>query len=413
MKKNRIKLGIVTLLLSSLIMGCGAETTNTDKKSEGEISSNEQVDNEPLKLWVGLNQGEFYRELVKDFETENNVTVEVVEVENPNEDLLKDAEAAADVLKVPHDQLGKLVDAGTIYENEKYGDKIKEENIELATSGSTYDGKVYGYPASAECMFLYYDKKVYSEEDVKTMDALTAKGKVGINIAEEGADYRITPWFISNGAYLFGESGEEVEGSTLNNAQGVNVLKWVANAKNNENIAAVNTDEISALQEGKINALFSGVWNTKNVQEILRDDMGTAVYPSVDFGDGEINLKSFTGITIFVVNVASKNPSQAMDLAEYITNEESQIKAFEAINTIPSNKNARESEKVTGNQIAQTVIESTTTDHSVLMPKIAEMKNFWPNMNAILVDAYNGKIQEDGMQDKLDALVEKISKKAE
>ena len=396
MRKKMVSVGIATLLVAGLLAGCGNETA-------------EVQENAPLKLWVGLNQGEFYRDLVKEFEEENDVTVEVVEVENPNEDLLKDTETAADVLKVPHDQLGKLVDAGTVYENEKYGDVVMSENCDLAQKGAMYDGKVYGYPVSAECMFLYYDKSVFSEEDVKTMDGLTSKGKVGLNLAEEGADYRLTPWFIANGSYLYGESGEDVTGSTLNNEQGLNVLKWVANAKNNENIVPVNTEEISALQEGKINALFSGVWNAQNVEDILGENMGTAVYPSVDFGNGEVNLKAFTGVSIFVVNVASKNPSQAMDLARFITTEEAQIEACEALNTVPSNTNARNELENGDNQIAKTVIESTTDEHSVLMPNIPEMKNFWPHMNALLVDAYNGNIPEADMQGKLDKLVEDIS----
>lgn len=344
-RKKLISAGIVTVLVASMLAGCG--------KSGSSKENDAKKSNEPLKLWVGLNQGDFYRDLVKDFEKENDVKVEVVEVENPNEDLLKDTEAAADVLKVPHDQLGKLVDAGTIYENEKYGDLVKEENIDLAYEGSQYDGKVYGYPASAECMFLYYDKSVYGEEDIKTMEGLTSKGKVGLNLAEEGADYRLTPWFISNGAYLFGENGEDVYGSTLNNKQGVDVLKWVAEAKNNENIVPVNTEEISALQEGKINALFSGVWNAANVKEILGDNMGTAVYPMHNFGDGEVNLKAFTGVSIFVVNVGSKNPGQAMDLARYVTTEEAQKKACEALNTVPSNVNARNELENSDNQIAR------------------------------------------------------------
>lgn len=397
--------GLSAALLTGLLAGCGSSSASTSQPASQDTTG------EPasLKIWVGLNQGDFYRDLVKDFEQANNVTVEVVEVENPNEDLLKDTEAAADVLRIPHDQLGQLVEAGTVYPNEKYGDVVLSENCDLAKEGATYNGTVYGYPASAECMFLYYDKSVYSEEDVKTMEGLTSKGKVGLNLAEEGADYRITPWFIANGAYLFGENGDDPTGSTLNNPQGLHVLQWVADAKNNPGIVAVNTEEINALQEGRINALFSGVWNAKNVQEILGDNMGTAVYPTVDFGDGTVNLKAFTGVSIFVVNVSSKNPSLAMDLARFVTTEEAQLAATEALSTVPSNANARTSLENSDNQIARTVIESTTADHSVLMPNIPQMKNFWPYMNSLLVDTYNGNVPQADMQAKLDKLVTDIS----
>lgn len=400
-KKRLLCVGLSAVLAAGLLAGCGGQSQEGTDKAQGE--------NAPLKIWVGLNQGEFYRELVKEFEQANNVNVEVVEVENPNEDLLKDTEAAADVLRIPHDQLGQLVEAGTVYPNEKYGEAVLSENCDLAQAGATYNGTVYGYPASAECMFLYYDKSVYTEDDVKTMDGLTSKGKVGLNLSEEGADYRITPWFISNGAYLFGENGDDVSGSTFNNAQGLNVLKWVASAKNNPGIVSVNTEEISALQEGKINALFSGVWNAKNVQEVLGDNMGTAVYPTIDFGDGVVNLKAFSGVSIFVVNVSSKNPAQAMDLARFVTTEEAQLAAAEALNTVPSNANARAAMENSDNQIARTVIEATTAEHSVLMPNIPQMKNFWPHMNALLVDTYNGNVPEADMQAKLDKLVEDIS----
>lgn len=397
--------GLIGLVFVSFLAACGDSGSN---ESSGDFS-----EDAPLKMWVGLNQAETYRELAEEFSEENNVEVEVIEIEEARDALLKDGEVAADVILLPHDQLGLIVESGAVYENEKYADTVKEENIPMAVEAATYQEKLYGYPASADAMFLFYDKRVYNEEDLESLDSLTEKGKIGLNIAENGADFRLTPWFIANGAQLYGETGEEVNESTLNNKQGLDVLKWIAEAKDNPDIVAVNTDEISALQQGKISALFSGVWNTKNVKEILGEDMGAAVYPKADFGDGEVNLNAFTGVPIFVVNATTKNPGKAMDLAEFVTSEESQMKAFKEINTIPSNKNARESEEVQNDEVAKTVVEMTSEEHSVLMPKLPEMKNFWVNMNALLVDTYSGKVPEAEMQSKLDKLVEDISEPVE
>lgn len=396
---------LVSLLCVSGVLGaCGG---SNDQGASGDNSQ------EPLKMWVGLNQADTYRKLAKEFEKENDVKVEVIEVEEADDGLLKDGEAAADVIRLPHDQLGQLVEAGAVYENEKYADEIEDTDIPMAIEAASYEDTMYGYPASADAMFLYYDKRVYDEKDLETLDSLTAKGKVGLNIAEAGADYRLTPWFIANGASLYGENGDDVDGSTLNNEQGLNVLKWVGKAKENENIVAVNSDEISALQEGKISALFSGVWNAQNIKEILGENMGTAVYPKADFGNGAVNLKAFSGVPIFVVNAATKNPDKAMDLARFVTNEEAQLEVFKGISTVPSNKAARESDAIQSDQIAKTVSLATTDEHSVLMPKLPEMKNFWPNMNALLVDTYEGKVPEADMQKKLDTLVKDVSKPVE
>lgn len=405
--KKKVLCGLAALMLGGLLGACGSGENTTNS---GKGGSSEDI---TLKMWVGTNQAKGYREVTDKFTKETGIKVEVNEVDEADDALLKDAEAAADLMRLPHDQLGQLVEAGTVYENEKYGGEIQEESIPMALDAATYKGKTYGYPASADAMFLFYDKRVFSEEDLATLDGILAKGKVGLNIAEAGADYRLTPWFIANGAELYGKDGEDVNGTTLNNKQGLHVLQWIGKAKSNENIVAVNNDEISALKEGKIQALFSGVWNTANVKEILGDNMGTVVYPKHDFGDGQVNLKAFSGVPIFVVNSATQHPSEAMDLAKYVTSEESQVALFQSINTIPANKKALANDVVQNDPVAATVSQVTTDEHSVLMPSLPEMKNFWPNMNAILVDAYQGKLAESEMQAKLDKLVQDVSKPVE
>lgn len=405
--RKKVVIGLAAVMLSTLLGGCGSGDSS-NSGSQGD--SNEA---KTLKMWVGTNQAKGYREVTEKFTKETGIKVEVNEVDEADDALLKDAEAAADLMRLPHDQLGQLVEAGTVYENEKYGADIEEESIPMAMDAATYKDTVYGYPASADAMFFFYDKRVFDEADLETLDGILNKGKVGLNIAEAGADYRLTPWFIANGAELYGKNGEDVNGTTLNNKQGLDVLKWVGQAKSNENIVAVNNDEISALKEGKIQGLFSGVWNTSNVKEILGDNMGTAVYPKHDFGDGLVNLKAFSGVPIFVVNSATKHPAEAMDLAKYVTNEESQLALFESINTVPANKAALANDKVQNDPVAATVSQVTTDEHSVLMPSLPEMKNFWPNMNAILVDAYQGKLAESDMQGKLDKLVQDVSKPVE
>lgn len=366
----------------------------------------------PLRMWVGLNQGKFYRALVKDFEKKEGVKVEVVEQEEADDGLLKDAESAADVAWVQNDQLGQLVKAGTLYENEKYATVTKTENSEISVRGASYDGKLYGYPTNISSMYLFYDKRVFKQNDLLTLDSMLAKGKVGLNIAEAGADYRLTPWFISNGSYLYGKSGNDLNGSTLNNQKGVDVLNYIANLKNQKNLIALNADEISALKEGKIQALFSGNWNLATIKKILGDNMGCVAYPSTNFGDGEVKLKAFISIPIFVVNSASQNPSKAMSLANYVSNKEAQVKQYKVIGGVPSNIEAFKSKEVQSDESSRTVGQMAN-QQGVLMPSLPEMKNFWSNMNAIIVDAYSGNISKNKMKPVLNKLVEDTSKPVE
>ncbi|MDN6030585.1 MAG: hypothetical protein L0I13_05975, partial [Lactococcus plantarum] len=132
-KQNILVLLVVAVGIISILTACG-------RKSEGKLPKFDN--NRPLKLWVGLNQGKVYRELVKEFEKTSHVKVDVIEQEDANVGLLKDTEMAADVSWVQSDQLGQLVEAGTIYENEKYAAITKRENSALATKSAIYDGKL-------------------------------------------------------------------------------------------------------------------------------------------------------------------------------------------------------------------------------------------------------------------------------
>ncbi|MFO7197344.1 sugar ABC transporter substrate-binding protein, partial [Enterococcus faecium] len=77
-------------------------------------------------------------------------------------------------------------------------------------------------------------------------------------------------------------------------------------------------DEISALRSGKINAVFSGVWNKDAIREVLGENMGVAVYPKADFGSGQVDMMAFQGSGIYCVNAFTKSPLDAMELADYI-----------------------------------------------------------------------------------------------
>lgn len=404
-KRLAVLLSIIIVILN--VVGCSSQN---DKKSLGADSKDVK-----LKLWVDLNQGKFYQEIIDEYIKKNpdkNYDITVIESESgkAQENVKKDPEAAADIFVLPHDQLGQLADSGIIYKNEKYGDEVKSNNVKSAYEAATYKNVVYGYPVNEESMFLYYNKAKFNEEDIKSFEKLTSKGKVGLDLAEAGADYRLAPWFVSNGTELYGANGEDVKGTTFNSPKGVNVLKWIANLGNNHNVIAVNADEIEALKSGKIDALFSGIWNDSTIKEVLGDNMGTSVYPTANFGDGDVNLKAFLGVKLYCVNSATKQPLEAMKLANYITSESVQEKAFSELGIIPTNIKAQGNENVQNDQIAITVIAMSTSEHSVVMPKIPEMSVFWPNMNALLNDAYKGKIPENEINKKLDKLVEDISK---
>ena len=66
--------------------------------------------------------------------------------------------------------------AGALQEILLNPEDVKSRNLTGSVEAATMDGKLYAYPMTADNgYFLYYDKSVLSEDDVKSMDTLLAK----------------------------------------------------------------------------------------------------------------------------------------------------------------------------------------------------------------------------------------------
>ncbi|WP_152667428.1 extracellular solute-binding protein, partial [Melissococcus plutonius] len=145
-----------------------------------------------IKLWVDAAVIDIYKPIVKQFENEHKglkIIVKPSETGKAQENVKKDPSAAADVFMMPHDQLGQLVGAGTIYPNTKYANNVKKNNAKNLVDSATYNGKLYGYPYGMETLIAYYNKSKLTAEEMKTWETITKNGKLGTNFSEENANY--------------------------------------------------------------------------------------------------------------------------------------------------------------------------------------------------------------------------------
>jgi arabinogalactan oligomer/maltooligosaccharide transport system substrate-binding protein len=405
-KKSLI--GAFALAAAGLTLaGCGSSgEKTTDSAQSGKPSGD-------VKLWVDTNMVPLYKDIVKDFNEKYpdvKVTIKADSSADAKSHVSKDPAAAADVFMFPHDQLGQLVEQKLVYENKKFADDVKDNNVDSAVEGATYKGKLYGYPYGVESQILYYNKSKLTADDVKTWDGITSKGKIGTNFAEAGANYIFGTLFMSNGDVLYGENGEDLKGTNFNNDKGVEVMKWIAAQGKNSGVVQANASALSNLQAGKTDAFLSGPWSKNDAMKALGDNFAVAPYPTIDFGSGAKQFKAFLGVKLFGVNAATKNPLAAMTLADFITQESAQLKSFKDQGTVPANKKAQESSEVKDDAVASAVMAMSDKEHSVVMPKLPQMTAFWPPMDALINDDFKGKIPEDQMKAKLDTFVANISK---
>lgn len=408
-KKNTWKklflAGAGLTLTSSVLVAC----SNSSSSESSSSSSSDKT----IKLWVPTGAKASYEEIVKKFEDESGYKVNIIESNDSKaqENVKKDPEKAADVFSLPHDQLGQLVESGVIQEiPDDYAKEISEQATEQAITGAQYNGKTYAFPFGIESQVLFYNKSKLSADDVKNYETITTKATFGDTFKSMNA-YDTAPLFMSVGDTLFGENGETVDGTNWANEAGVSVLEWIADQKNNSgfvNTTAENT--MSKFGDGSVAAIETGPWDLSAAQEAVgKDNLGIAVYPKINIGGKDVQQKAFLGVKLFAVNQAPAGSdtdriAASYKLASMLTSEESQENQFtyEGRNIIPSNKTVQKSDKVQSDELAQAVITmASSSDYTVVTPKLSQMTTFWTESAALLSDVYNGKIQSSEYLTKL------------
>lgn len=395
-----------------------ASTAPSETPAASEATSEFQNTEATLTVWGSQDDQQMLGEMVESFkaaypEVAWNITVRVNGEDQAKTEVLKDTEAAADVFAVAHDQLGELVEAGAVYKNTKYADEIKARSVEASITAATSKGELYGYPSASETYFLFYDTSIFSEDQVKSLDAmLTADLAEGVTpFAIDIANaYYSGPFFLSNGCELFGADGSDAKTVTFNNAQGVDVAKLLGSLKAQGVVAFDDTVAATQFEANTLGAYVAGPWKTQTYKELLGENFGVAELPTLNFNGEEKHMASFAGFKIYCVKANTKYPLEAMALANWLTNEENQLKRFQDRGAIPVATALANSEEVTSDPAVKALLAQL--NYSYAMPSIPQMGKFWDATKAFVQETFDGTITEADYQAKLDTLVATLTEGA-
>lgn len=362
-----------------------------------------------ITLWGSADDQKMLKEMAAAFvkahaDKNYTVTVNVQDEDKAQAAILKDVDAAADVFDVPHDQLGALVEAGACYPNTVFADTVKANDDANAVQASTYKDTLYGYPRSVQSIFLYYNKSVLSADDVKTMEGMLKKAKAAGKQCgwDMGNNYNTAPLYFANGVKLFGDKGTDVSASTFNSPEALAVAKYISTLKA-QGMKNINDGDVEKLlKDGSVVAQATGSWKSQAFKKALGNNYAVAKLPTINIGGSDKQIVSFAGYTLYLVNAHSKYPQAAMQLADYLTNQDNQIKAFKDRGVVPANTKAGQDSSVTSDETVAAQLAQIKT--SIPMPSLPQMTNFWSDSSmAYTKDIFDGKIKEADMQTKLNA----------
>ena len=419
MKKKVLSLLLVAAMGIGMLVGCGG---GSDKPAGGNTeqqgNNNGEVQEVTLTVWAPENQQELLKTQMAEFEKahpEYKITWKTANVgeDNAKTEVLKDVAAAGDVFFYANDQVQDLVGAGAIARLGGDTEKMVKDTMAASVVDTvTVKGALYGIPFTHNTFFMYYDKTLLNEEDVKSLDKILAKdlGEGVFNFKfDDGGGWKLGSWYYGAGLSVFGAAGDDLAaGCDWNSATGVEVTKYLINMLNNKAKVNTETAEVELIKEHKLGAWFDGSWNYETYKKELGENLGVATIPTYTVGGQEVQMKGFYGSKAIGVNAQSKNIKVATEFAAFLGSEAQQLARFTATGTVPTNKVAAEADAVKNDMVAA-VIVAEANNCSVAQPTDPTFgSRYWNYAGTIKTDILNGKLTADNAQTWLDDFVKAL-----
>ncbi len=382
MKKALVPV-LFALIPALVLSSCGKKAA---PKAENVTLTVWESDNGPDKFIQQA--GEAYTK------THPNVTIKYVHVElgDASGQIALDGPAGVgpDLFAAPHDKLGELVNSGHVAATVS-PDSVKSGVLGACAQALTYNGKMYGYPVSAETYALFYNKDLISENEVpKTWDDLAAfakkfnsanPGKQAF-VMDVGSAYYTIVFTTSEGNRLFGPSGTDTTKTNINTDASIKGMKFFQSLRSALDVPAADLSTSyadAAFSSGKAALHITGPWNIKPFSDAGLN-FGVAPLPALPGNDKP--CASFSGTRAMFVSAYSDHPAEAADFAKFLISPEMQKLRFDITGAMPSINVKVESPYIPG-FLAQ-------LDYAFPMPSIPQMNGYWAAMGNASANIWNG-----------------------
>ena len=437
-----IKLTALALSLATLggaLAACSrGGSGDSDGTGTGGGSNSGNKKTVTLTVWGAQEDQQMLKEMCDAYAKENTevnykFNFGVLGEGNSSDKILNDVEAGPDIFNFPSDRINTFYAAGALARiGGDMETAVKAENAEGAVDAATVkvngEDHLYAFPVTGDnCYFLYYDKSVFKDpKDLQSLDKIldtaeAAGKKVHFKINDDG-------WYLAS--FFFADEDlkydvtyndrmvEEKITINFDTEDGLDVMKsirhyigrdgFVAQTDDSKIIAAFTPDKNGKREAA---AAVSGTWNAATIKQLLGDDMGVCILPTVKIDGEDVRLSGFMGYKLMGVNGYSKNKGEATKLAAYLTNEQNQLKRFKDRGFAPTNKKAAATTEVVNDPVISVVLEQAAYNRS--------QKNvpstFWTPMASLITPLLTAKaegkvVTDEQMMGYLEALCKQIRK---
>ena len=374
MRKRKMALLLAgTMIAGTILTGCG--------------KSSDKAEAEKIRLMVwspsedqSKDSGEWLQKMCRQFakkhpEWDITFVYGVADEATAADQVAQDPDASADVFMYANDRITTLTDAKAVARfGGKYRDEIEKTNSKEILDSVEVGDNLYGVPFTTNTWYMYYDKSVFSETDVKNLDTMLSKGVVSFPMTNS---WYLPAFYVGNGCTLFGDGTDESKGVDFSGQKAEDVTNYLVDLAANKNFKIdADGSGLAGLRDGKINAVFTGSWDANAIKEALGDNMGVTSLPSYTLNGESKQMLAYAGSKAIGVNSHSDNMEASVALAVYLGSAEAQRAHYELRTVIPCNTELLKDKKISSDPLV-VAQNDTFNNTSILQPFVSAMANCW------------------------------------
>ncbi len=289
-----------------------------------------------------------------------NATVEKVGEGDAASNMIKDVETGADIFGFAQDQLSRLVTAGAL--SRVLGDNatfVTDNNSAGAVNAAKVGGEIYSYPMTADNgYFMYYNKSIVPEDKLDSLEELIAfceENNYGFSVDMENGFY-VPAFFFATGCIsnwtTDAKGNFTSKDDTFNSDAGLIALKGMQKLVSSKAyVKSSSCADFSAAVPSAV--VISGVWETANAKASLGENLGATDLPSFTVDGETYHMSGFGGNKLLGVKpqTDAKKAAVCHKLAQWLTNEDSQVERYNTVGWGPSNVVAQELDAIKNDPI--------------------------------------------------------------
>ncbi len=354
---------------------------------------------EELTIWMPIDKGQKgMTYAVEQFEADTGIKVNVAYPDGLEERYVKASSIGKgpDIMIFAHDRFGGYAEAGLVREVTP-NPEFKSQFADYSWEATSYKGKYYGYPITAESISLIYNKDIISEpikdwNELFELDAELAKqGKKAI-AWEIKSPYFTQPLYSADGAYVFErtENGLDPKKVGVNNAGAKETMTFL-HSLIDKGLISPDMDYAhaeSSFNKGQVAMTINGPWAWANLEQ-NGVNYGVAEFPTYN---GNIS-KPFVGVLMAGINSATPNKDLAQEFIEHYLLSIDSLRFMNrqvpiGVPALTEFANELEAD-------VRLKASKRNAENGELMPNIPEMMRFWTGQNAALTNIIEGRQSVD------------------